>query len=101
MSEAIPNCTAEVNLITILTLFEASKSCISRTLIAFVSFRSPVPKYKLLRCAAYILFAERPGQTKILTPFTVSEPLFHHCVPCAFVPFAPNPFAANPPNACT
>lgn len=78
MSSAIPNCTAEVNLITNLTLLDASKSAISKTLTTFESFKIPVPKYKFERCDAYILLGDNPGATKILTPFTVSEPLFHH-----------------------
>ena len=101
MSAPIPNCTALVKRITILTLFEPSKSAISNAFTSFVEFSNPVPKYKLERCATYILSSDKPGDTKILTPFTVRLPLFHHCVPILATPFAPKPFAPNPPSACT
>ena len=82
-------------------MFEPSKSAISKVFTSFVEFKRPVPKYKLERCAAYILLSAIPGHTKILTPFTVRLPLFHHCVPILATPFAPKPAAPNPPNAVT
>ena len=95
----VPNCTALVKRITILTLFEPSKSAISNAFTSFVEFSNPVPKYKLERCATYILLSLIPGHTKIFTPFTVRLPLFYHCVPILETPFAPKPFAPNPPSA--